>query len=192
MRTAEIRRKTKETDVYVKLNIDGSGRYDVSTPIGFFNHMLELFCFHGTFDLAIQASGDTHVDDHHLIEDVGIAMGKAFFEAAGERTGIRRYSHIILPMDEALVLVAIDMTTRSHLNFDVQFVGQHIGAMNIQNVREFFKAFVENAKITVHVKKLSGMNDHHICEAIFKALGRTLSEALQQVSEASPSTKGVL
>ncbi|AEH51106.1 imidazoleglycerol-phosphate dehydratase HisB [Pseudothermotoga thermarum] len=192
MRQAELSRKTKETDIYVKLNIDGFGQSNISTTIGFLDHMLDLFCFHGNFDLTIKASGDTNVDEHHLVEDVGITLGKAFFEAMGDRLGIKRYSHIVLPMDEALVLVAIDLTTRTYLNFDVKFSGQFLGTMNVQNILEFFRAFVENAKMTLHVKMFAGMNDHHICEAVFKATGKVLKDALSIVGEKPSSTKGVL
>ncbi len=192
MRQAEVSRKTKETNVFVSLNLDGTGRSEISTTVGFFDHMLELFTFHGGFDLKVQASGDTHIDDHHLVEDVGIVLGRAFFEAAGERIGIKRYSHIILPMDEALVMIAVDLATRSHLGWDVEFKNQFLGTMNSQNIFEFFKAFVDNAKLTVHIKKLSGLNDHHVCEVIFKGFGRVLKDALQRVDERASSTKGVL
>ncbi|ABP67608.1 Imidazoleglycerol-phosphate dehydratase [Caldicellulosiruptor saccharolyticus DSM 8903] len=191
-RIAEVQRKTKETEIKMVLNIDGDGEYKISTGIGFFDHMLQLFCHHGKFNIQVEAKGDLHIDDHHTIEDVGIVLGQAFLKAISDKRGIKRYSHIILPMDEALIMVAIDISGRPYLAFDVDFRLPKLGEMNSQMVVEFFRAFVSSAKVTLHVKKISGENDHHVCEAIFKAFGRVLKDACTIVDDKIPSSKGVL
>lgn len=191
-RIAEVQRKTKETEIKMVLNIDGDGDYKISTGIGFFDHMLQLFCHHGKFNIQLEAKGDLHIDDHHTIEDVGIVLGQAFLKAISDKRGIKRYSHIILPMDEALIMVAIDISGRPYLAFDVDFRLPKLGEMNSQMVVEFFRAFVSSAKVTLHVKKISGENDHHVCEAIFKAFGRVLKDACTIVDDKIPSSKGVL
>lgn len=191
-RISEIQRKTKETEIKAILNVDGNGNYKISTGVGFFDHMLELFCYHGRFNIELEAKGDTYIDDHHTIEDVGIVLGQAFLKALADKKGIKRYSHIILPMDESLVMLAVDISGRPYLKFDVEFKSQFLGNMNSQMVIEFFKAFVFSAKITLHIKKLYGENDHHICEAIFKAFGRVLKDAIEIVDDKVPSSKGVI
>ncbi|WP_039764378.1 MULTISPECIES: imidazoleglycerol-phosphate dehydratase HisB [unclassified Caldicellulosiruptor] len=191
-RIAEVQRKTKETEIRIVLNIDGDGDYKISTGIGFFDHMLQLFSHHGKFNIQLEAKGDLYIDDHHTIEDVGIVLGQAFLKAVSDKRGIKRYSHIILPMDEALVMVAIDISGRPYLAFDVDFRLPKIGEMTSQMVVEFFRAFVSSAKVTLHIKKISGENDHHICEAIFKAFGRVLKDACTIVDDKIPSSKGVL
>ncbi|WAM34830.1 imidazoleglycerol-phosphate dehydratase HisB [Caldicellulosiruptor morganii] len=192
VRIAEVQRKTKETEIKIVLNIDGQGDYKISTGIGFFDHMLQLFSHHGKFDVQLEAKGDLYIDDHHTIEDVGIVLGQAFLKALSDKKGIKRYSHTILPMDEALVMVAIDISGRSYLAFDVDFKLPKLGEMTSQMVVEFFRAFVSSAKVTLHIKKISGENDHHICEAIFKAFGRVLKDACTVVDDKIPSSKGVL
>lgn len=191
-RVAEVQRKTKETDIKLILNIDGNGDYKISTGIGFFDHMLQLFSHHGKFDIHLEAKGDIYIDDHHTIEDVGMVLGQAFLKALSDKRGIKRYAHIILPMDEALVMVAVDISGRPYLAFDVDFKLPKLGDMTSQMVVEFFKAFVWSSKTTVHIKKLAGENDHHICEAIFKAVGRALKEACTIIDDRIPSSKGVL
>ena len=178
MRKSEIERTTGETSVRVSLNIDGCGESEISTGVGFLDHMLTLFARHGRFDLNVYCEGDTYVDDHHSVEDVGIVMGTAFREALGDMGGINRYGNIILPMDEALILAAADISGRSFLSYDVSV-----------------PAFVRNAQITLHVRKLSGTNSHHIIEGAFKAFGRVMREAAavdESLGGAVPSTKGVL
>ncbi|AZT90233.1 imidazoleglycerol-phosphate dehydratase HisB [Caldicellulosiruptor changbaiensis] len=191
-RIGEVQRKTKETEIRIVLNIDGDGDYKISTGIGFFDHMLQLFSHHGKFNIQLEAKGDLYIDDHHTIEDVGIVLGQAFLKAVSDKRGIKRYSHIILPMDEALVMVAIDISGRPYLAFDVDFRLPKIGEMTSQMVVEFFRAFVSSAKVTLHIKKISGENDHHVCEAIFKAFGRVLKDACTIVDDKIPSSKGVL
>lgn len=192
IRNAEVQRKTKETEIKIVLNIDGEGECKISTGVGFFDHMLQLFGYHGKFNIHVEAKGDLHIDDHHTIEDVGIVLGQAFLKAISDKKGIKRYSHIILPMDEALVMVAVDISGRPYLAFDVDFKLPKLGEMNSQMVIEFFRAFVSSAKVTLHIKKLSGENDHHVCEAIFKAFGRVLKDACKIIDDKIPSSKGVL
>lgn len=192
-RTAEIKRTTKETDVYVKLDLDNGGKYDITTDCGFFNHMLELFSAHSGFSLTINCKGDTNVDMHHSVEDVGITLGQAIKEALGDKRGIERYASIILPMDEALVMVALDISGRSYLNFDVKFPDEYkVGDMDVELIEEFLIALTRNAEITLHIKKLYGSNVHHIAEAIFKGLARALKAAVNISGDKLPSTKGVL
>jgi imidazoleglycerol-phosphate dehydratase len=196
MRYAEINRKTKETDIALSLEIDGGGNYRIASGCNFFNHMLELFAKHGGFDLTLACKGDIEVDCHHSIEDAGICLGKAFLKALGDKKGINRYGDILLPMDEALVLCALDFSGRSCLNFDVEFPPEYkVGDMDTEMVEEFLAAFSRSAELTLHVKKLYGTNVHHIAEAIFKALARALKiacavDALH--ANELPSTKGIL
>lgn len=194
-RISSIERKTAETDIKLKLNIDGSGTSEVSTGCGFLDHMLTLFAKHGNFDISVSCKGDTDVDYHHSVEDIGICLGKAFSEASGDFRGIKRYAHKIIPMDEALILTAIDISGRSFLSYDVSGLPCKIGDFDTELSEEFFTAFVRNFPVTLHIKKLSGTNGHHILEGIFKACARTLREALSYDPDnmgAIPSTKGVL
>ena len=195
MRETVIKRKTNETDIEMTFNIDGSGKSDVDTGCGFLDHMLTLFAKHARFDLKVKCTGDTYVDYHHTTEDIGICLGMAFNRAIGDMRGIQRYSHIILPMDEALVLCAADVSGRAHLEFDVEFPTAKVGDFDTELCEEFLLAFVRNAAITLHIKQLSGKNSHHIAEAVFKALGRTLGGAakiIEEYKDEIPSTKGVL
>ncbi|NLA87621.1 MAG: imidazoleglycerol-phosphate dehydratase HisB [Clostridiales bacterium] len=195
MRTSEIKRKTAETDIALSLNIDGTGVNQIDTGIGFLDHMLTLFARHGRFDLTLSCNGDTHVDAHHSVEDIGLCLGAAFAEALGDMRGIARYADIILPMDEALVLCAVDISGRSWLSFDVELSADKVGTMDTELVEEFLLAFVRRANITLHMKQLSGCNAHHIIEACFKALARTLGKAVkidEAYKDEIPSTKGVL
>lgn len=195
MRTAEIRRKTAETDIFLKLGLDGSGKSQTDTGCGFLNHMLTLFAAHGRFDLTVKCAGDTEVDDHHSVEDIGIALGEAFKAALGDKRGICRYAHTVLPMDEALILTAADISGRGMLRYDMDIPSQKVGTFDTELVREFFIAFANNAGITLHIKKLDGENSHHIIEGAFKSAARTLREAVKISAEGAdeiPSTKGVL
>ncbi|HCD10191.1 MAG TPA: imidazoleglycerol-phosphate dehydratase HisB [Thermoanaerobacter sp.] len=194
MRKAEVKRKTKETDIYVELNIDGKGNYDIATGIGFFDHMLSLFAKHGLFDLKVVAKGDLEVDTHHTVEDVGIVLGNAFLKAAGDKKSIKRFSTFYVPMDEALVRVSVDISGRSFLYCDLPLKAERVGNFETENVEEFLRAFAYNFGITLHVELLHGSNSHHIIEATFKALGRALDEALRidERAEGIPSTKGIL
>ena len=194
-RKAEIKRNTAETKIELKLCIDGKGEADVNTGCGFMDHMLTLFAKHGRFDLTVKCDGDIDVDDHHSVEDIGICLGKAFAEAAGNFKGINRYAHIILPMDEALILSAVDISGRSYLSYQLENLPEKVGSFDTELGEEFMLAFVRNFPITLHIKQLAGSNGHHILEGMFKALGRTLKEALKINSENPdeiPSTKGVL
>ncbi len=195
MRTSEINRTTKETDISLNLNIDGSGICDIDTGVGFFDHMLTLFASHGMFDLKVKCKGDIEVDAHHSVEDIGICLGKAFSEALGDMKGIKRYADKIIPMDESLILTAVDISGRPHLEFDLEVPSAKVGDFDTELVEEFMLSFVRNAKITLHIKKLSGKNTHHIIEGAFKALGRTMDEATAidpRREGVLPSTKGVL
>jgi len=195
MRTSEITRKTNETDVRLSLNLDGTGISKIDTGVGFLDHMLELFSRHGRIDLGIECSGDTHVDNHHSVEDIGICLGMAFAEALGDGRGICRYSDVTVPMDEALVLCAVDVSGRSCLSMDVTLPDRTAGAMDTELFEEFMGAFIRKAGITVHIRMLAGKNTHHILEACFKALARSLRVAVRIDAEASgeiPSTKGML
>lgn len=195
MRSSEIKRKTKETDIYLSLVIDGSGKSEIDTGVGFFDHMLTLFASHGMFDLIVKCNGDLEVDAHHTVEDVGICLGKAFSEALGDMKGIKRYSDKIIPMDESLILCALDISGRPHLSLDLEVPAKRVGNFDTELVSEFFLAFVRNAKVTLHVKKLAGRNTHHIIEGCFKAFGRALDEATMidsRRADVLPSTKGVL
>ena len=195
MRQSEIKRKTAETDIAIKLDIDGSGQGTISTGVGFLDHMLTLFSRHGRFDLGVTCKGDTYVDDHHSVEDIGIALGQAFREALGDKRGICRYGDIILPMDEALILVSLDVSGRGMLCFNANFKTEKIGTFDTQLVEEFFIAFATNSGITLHIRQLDGRNSHHISEGMFKAVARALRKAVDLDPKASgeiPSTKGVL
>lgn len=195
MRVSEVNRKTAETDIQLKLNVDGTGQSNISTGCGFLNHMLTLFTRHGHFDLTIACVGDTYVDDHHTVEDIAICLGTAFAEALGGMRGINRYGNIILPMDEALILCALDISGRSFLSYELQISSEKVGTFDTQLVEEFFLAFIRKANMTLHIKQLSGSNSHHIIEGTFKAFAKTLSQAVK-INEAYkdeiPSTKGVL
>lgn len=195
MRTAEIRRKTAETDIQLDLNIDGSGKSEISTGVGFLDHMLTLFSRHGRFDLNLVCKGDVDVDDHHSVEDIGICLGKAFAEAAGDMRGIKRYGSMILPMDETLILCAVDISGRSYLNFGLDIPTEKVGTFDTELAEEFFQAFVRNFPITLHIKQLEGKNSHHIIEGTFKAFGRAMKNAIEKdtkYADEIPSTKGVL
>ncbi len=195
MRNSNIVRKTKETDIVLTLELDGKGQCTVDSGSGFFNHMMTLFASHGRFDIDLACKGDVDVDFHHSAEDIGICLGKAFKEALGDMRGIRRYGHIILPMDEALILCAADFSGRSHLSFEANIPSAKVGEFDCELVEEFLLAFVRNADLTLHIKQLSGTNSHHIIEGMFKALARTLRQCVS-IDEALrgeiPSTKGVL
>lgn len=195
MRTSEIIRKTAETDIALSLNLDGIGAGTIDTGIGFLDHMLTLFARHGRFDLTLSCRGDIHVDAHHSVEDIGLCLGSAFADALGDMRGITRYADIVLPMDEALVLCAVDISGRGWLSFNVELPGEKVGTMDTELVEEFLLAFVRKANITLHMKQLSGGNAHHIIEACFKALARTLDTAVkidEAYKDEIPSTKGVL
>lgn len=194
-RSAEVSRKTTETEISVALTLDGTGRYDVKTGVGFFDHMLEQLCRHALFDLKVRARGDLHIDDHHTVEDVGIALGRALNQAFGDGAGVRRYGSCLLPMDEALVRAALDVSRRPHLIWKVAFPAPKIGAFDTELVREFFTAFAVNGGLTLHVELLHGANAHHVAEACFKAVARALREAVEldpRLGCVSPSTKGTL
>jgi imidazoleglycerol-phosphate dehydratase len=195
MRTSTITRNTEETKINLTLNLDGKGESKIDTGCGFFDHMLTLFSKHSKIDLDVTCNGDTNVDYHHTVEDVGIVLGKAVFEALGDKKGINRYADTILPMDESLILTAIDISGRSYLGFDVLFPSQKIGDFDTELVEEFFMALVRSAEITLHIKKMVGENSHHIAEGIFKSFARSLRVAValdENFKDQLPSTKGVL
>jgi len=193
-RTAEIERKTKETRIRASVNLDGCGEGKIETGIGFFDHMLEQLARHGLFDIEIAAQGDLYVDPHHTVEDVGIAMGQAFDRALGDRAGITRYGSATVPMDEALVMTSVDISGRGSLSYDIKVEQERIGELPVDLVQEFFNAFANNARITLHLRQLSGSNPHHIVEAAFKSFARAMSEAvrLSERQKGIPSTKGTL
>lgn len=193
-RTAEITRTTKETDITLKLNLDGSGTADISTGIGFFDHMLEGFSRHGFFDLSCKVQGDLHVDGHHTVEDTGIVLGKAIAQAVDDKKGIRRYGSFILPMDDALALCAVDLCGRPYLNFDCTFPVERVGALDTELVREFFYAVSYSAGMNLHIKMLDGLNAHHMIEASFKAFAKALDQAVSLDPRITDvlSTKGSL
>jgi imidazoleglycerol-phosphate dehydratase len=194
-RSATISRTTTETDIRLTLDLDGTGRVDLATGVGFFDHMLTALARHALFDLAVQATGDLHIDDHHTVEDVGIVLGQAFAKAIGDKRGIRRYGQALVPMDEALVEAAIDISGRPLLVWSVAFPVPTIGTMDTELFEEFFRAFAHNALITLHVTAKAGRNAHHIAEACFKALARALRTATEMDPRAEgviPSTKGAL
>ena len=195
MRNGYIQRRTAETDIALKLELDGSGKSKINTGCGFMDHMLTLFAAHGGFDLEVECCGDVQVDYHHSVEDIGICLGKAFDQALGERRGINRYGSMLLPMDEALVMCALDISGRSFLVYDLQIPTEKVGDFDTELVEEFLIAFTRQAGITLHIKKLSGANSHHIIEGAFKALARALAAATsvnEKKANDIPSTKGVL
>ena len=194
MRIGKIERKTKETQIEVSINLDGEGKSDIDSGIGFFNHMLTLFAAHGCFDLTVKCKGDIEVDGHHTVEDIGIALGDAFLEAVGNRAGINRYGTFYLPMDEALAFVSLDLSNRPYLVYDGGEMAPMIGAFDTELVEEFLRAFAVHGGITLHAKVLYGNNSHHKVEALFKALGHALRIATEKDLRATgiPSTKGVL
>ena len=195
MRTAQFNRKTAETDITLTLSLDGTGVADINSGCGFLDHMLTLFAKHGRFDLTLSCVGDTNVDDHHTVEDIGITLGTAFATALGEKRGIRRYGDCILPMDESLILSAVDLSGRGYLGFDLNIPTQKVGTFDTELVEEFFLAFVRTAACTLHIRQLSGFNSHHIIEGAFKSVARSLRTAVSLDPDAKdeiPSTKGVL
>lgn len=195
MRRKKIVRDTKETQIILALEVDGTGAYEIDTGCGFFNHMMELFTRHGRFDIAIDCKGDTDVDYHHTVEDIGIALGRAFREALGDKKGIYRYGSMLLPMDEALILCAVDIGGRSSVSFDVDIPAQKVGDFDTELVKEFVLALAREMGLTVHIRMLAGENTHHIIEGVFKALGRALRQACaieEEYADEIPSTKGVL
>ena len=194
-RIAEVHRRTSETDIRVRINLDGSGAAQLNTGIGFFDHMLEQIARHGLIDLMIEAQGDLHIDGHHTVEDVGITLGQAFAQAVGDKKGIRRYGHAYVPLDEALSRVAVDFSGRPGLHMRVDFKSGMIGTLDTQLVYEFFQGFVNHAGVTLHIDNLHGDNAHHQCETVFKAFARALRAALEhdpRMSGVIPSTKGSL
>jgi imidazoleglycerol-phosphate dehydratase len=194
LRTSTIERETLETKIFLQLDIDGSGKTDISTGVGFLDHMLTLFAVHGFFDLTVQAKGDTYVDDHHTVEDIGICLGQAFAEALGDKAGIHRYAHAYVPMDETLARVSLDYSNRPFLHYDVVITDQKVGTFDTALVCEFLRAVAQHAGITLHVDLLHGDNAHHIIEAVFKALGRAMGEGafLRQGLVGTLSSKGSL
>lgn len=176
-RNVKCTRKTKETDITVILNLDGSGKNDIDTGIGFFDHMLDGLARHGLFDLTVKTAGDVHVDCHHTIEDTGIVLGQAIKEAVGDKSGIRRYGHFMLPMDETLALCAVDLSGRPYLSYDASFTMERIGAMDTEMIKEFFYAVSYSAMMNIHLKILDGNNNHHMAEAMFKSFGKALDMA---------------
>ena len=195
MRTAQIDRKTAETDISIKLHLDGTGESEINTGCGFLDHMLILFAKHGRFDLKVRCVGDTYVDDHHTVEDIGIALGQAFKEALGEKRGIYRYGSMILPMDEALILSAVDLSGRSYLGYKLDIPSEKVGTFDTELVEEFWLGFTRNSDCTLHIVSLEGKNSHHIIEGSFKAFARALKEAVkidETKKDEIPSTKGVL
>ena len=195
MRTAEIIRKTAETDISLTLCLDGTGSSTISTGCGFLDHMLTLFARHGRFDLNLSCKGDTFVDDHHTVEDVGIALGQAFYQALGDKRGICRYGDVTLPMDESLILAAVDLSGRGYLGYALQIPTQKVGTFDTELVEEFLLAFVRRADLTLHVRQLAGRNSHHIIEGTFKSVARSLGKAVsidEKNADKIPSTKGLL
>ena len=195
MRQATRTRKTAETEISVTLDLDGTGKYDNQTGVGFFDHMLDQLARHALIDMTVQATGDLHIDDHHTVEDVGIVLGQALTEAMGDKTGIVRYGSCLLPMDDTLVRAALDLSGRPYLVWKVDFMSPKIGTFDSELVREFFQAFSTHGGITLHVERIDGINSHHIAEAAFKAVARALREALEtdpRKADAVPSTKGML
>ena len=195
MRTSTKERNTAETKIKLALNLDGKGESEINTGCGFLDHMLTLFAKHGRFDLAVECNGDTNVDYHHTVEDIGITLGMAFSEALGDKKGIERYGDIILPMDEALILTAIDLSGRSYLGYDLTIPTQKVGDFDTELVKEFWLGFVRTCECTLHIKSLAGGNSHHIIEGAFKSAARSISKAVkinEEYKDEIPSTKGVL
>ena len=195
MRTAKIDRRTAETDISLTLDLDGRGKSEIDTGVGFLDHMLTLFASHGRFDLNVTCKGDTNVDDHHTVEDLGIALGKAFREALAGKEGVCRYGDITLPMDEALILCAVDLSGRAYLRWELQIPAEKVGTFDTELAEEFFWGFVRNADVTLHFRQFSGSNSHHILEGAFKAFARAMRKAVAvdpALAGEVPSTKGVL
>ena len=195
MRTATIQRDTRETQIELTLNLDGTGKADIVSGCGFLDHMLELFARHGDMDLTVKCSGDTHVDYHHSVEDIGICLGKAFTDALGDKRGITRYGQFLLPMDETLVLCACDLSGRDYLGWGVELPSMTVGDFDTELAEEFWLAFVRNCPASIHIRQMAGKNTHHILEAIFKGMGRTLKMAVamdEKHLNEIPSTKGTL
>lgn len=195
MRTATIKRDTRETQIELALDLDGTGRAEIATGCGFLDHMLELFARHGDFDLSVTCHGDTQVDYHHSVEDIGICLGRAFTQALGDKRGITRYGQFLLPMDETLALCAVDLSGRDYLGWAVELPSMTVGDFDTELAKEFWLAFVRNCPASVHIRQMAGENTHHILEAIFKGMGRTLKMAVAmdpKHADEIPSTKGVL
>ena len=195
MRSATITRNTAETKISVTINLDGTGKYDNQTGVGFFDHMLDQLSRHSLIDMTIRAAGDYHIDDHHTVEDTGIALGQAIVQAVGDKKGINRYGSCLLPMDDALVRAALDISARPFLVFNLDMPTQKIGNFDTELVREFFQALSTHAGLTLHIDQLHGLNSHHIAEAAFKSVARALRQAVEidpRMSQALPSTKGAL
>ena len=193
MRTYEVNRKTAETDIILSLNLDGTGKSSIDTGCGFLNHMLTLFASHGKFDLTVKCAGDVDVDDHHSVEDIGIVLGQAFQAALGDKRGITRYGSFLLPMDEALIQTAVDISGRSCLCYGLEIPTQKIGSFDTELVEEFFLAFTRNCPMSLHIRQLAGRNSHHIVEGTFKSVARSLKVAVAlDGTDEIPSTKGVL
>ena len=195
MRSGKIKRKTAETEISVALKLDGTGKYEINTGVGFFDHMLEQLARHSLIDLEIEANGDSHIDDHHTVEDTGIALGQALAQAVGDKVGINRYGWCLLPMDDTLIRTALDLSSRPFLYFDIDLPTEKIGDFDTELVREFFQALSTHAGITLHMEKLHGYNSHHIAEAAFKSFSKSLRVAIEKDPrnlKALPSTKGAL
>lgn len=195
MRSATIARKTAETDISLTLNLDGSGKSSIDSGCGFLDHMLTLFASHGRFDLTLTCKGDTYVDDHHTVEDIGISLGRAFADALGDKRGIHRYGDTVLPMDESLILTAVDFSGRAFLGYDLAIPAEKVGTFDTELVEEFWLGFVRSAACALHIRSLAGKNSHHIIEGAFKSAARSLREAVAVDAEFAneiPSTKGVL
>lgn len=195
MRTAEIKRKTAETDIAISLNIDGKGESQIKSGCGFLDHMLTLFAKHGRFDITLTCKGDIYIDDHHTVEDIGIALGEAFSNALSDKRGIVRYGNMILPMDESLIMSAVDLSGRGYLGYGLDIPAEKVGTFDTELVEEFWLAFIRKAECTLHIKQLAGTNSHHIIEGAFKSVARSLKQAVSIDSDFAdeiPSTKGVL
>ena len=195
MRSASVTRKTAETDISVEITLDGTGQYDNQTGVGFFDHMLDQLARHALMDMTVRCTGDLHIDDHHTVEDVGIAIGQALAQAMGDKRGIKRYGSCLLPMDDALVRAALDLSGRPYLVWNLEMPTSKIGTFDTELVREFFQALSTHGGITLHVDQIHGINSHHIAEAAFKAVARALRDALEtdpRKADAVPSTKGML
>lgn len=192
MRNSEVRRETAETSVVLSLELDGSGRAEISTGVGFLDHMLTLLALHGGFDLSVSCKGDLEVDAHHSVEDIGLCFGAALAQALGKKRGINRYGSILLPMDEALILCAVDLSGRPCLRYTADIPSQKVGDFDTELAREFFQAVVNTSLMSLHIRQLDGLNSHHIIEGMFKALARALKAAVAVTGDALPSTKGVL
>lgn len=195
MRTAALTRTTAETDISIQLNLDGTGKSNIDTGVGFLDHMLTLFARHGRFDLTVTCKGDTYVDFHHTTEDIGIALGECFKEALGDKKGITRYASTILPMDETLILSAVDISGRSYLAYGLEIPTMKVGEFDTELVEEFWLGFIRKAEVTLHIKQLAGTNSHHIIEGTFKSVARTMKDAVaidEAYKDEIPSTKGVL